>query len=592
VTESPSDLPHADPKPVRAPRRRVGLSIATKIFLGFSVVIFAFGAASAFTLYRMSELRQTVTVLWKELTPMSNQLRGLSRQLKSAEEFVALKRPNDAQWLQQVLPALEPFEGSNGFLNLAERLDALSVSDALAAPDRAELATIAEGFRGFANGPALTELLAGEDLPDVLVPAASSAVVFDRLVTRTLKSATSGALTPTSPEARATSRTLRRLNREVNDAVRALAGPIRAIDLRTEENERTSRLFSVAMAGAALVISVVMLVIALFTLRPLRTLGAGVRRIAAGDYQERVKIASSDEIGQLAEEFNRMASSLEERDKALAEKQRELVVAERLAAVGRLAAQITHEVRNPLSSISLNTELLEEELETLAPNTVDTAETKAAREMLSAISSEVQRLKDITEQYLQLTRFSRPPTAQLAPLPRPALNPPPELSETLDTLPTLSAPERVPCDLSALISSFTTFLKPEADLAAVRLEVLPAPQIPAVLADPDQLRQALLNVAKNALDSLRGSPEPRAICFSIASGPASVVIRIEDNGPGLPEEIRRHLFTPFLTSKPHGTGLGLAVTRDIMKAHGGDVRIESPLGPQGGTAVSLLLPKG
>ncbi len=585
MTESSSDLPHAD---TRAPRRRVGLSIATKIFLGFSVVIFAFGAASAFTLYRMSELRQTVTVLWKELTPMSNQLRGLSRQLKSAEEFVALKRPNDAQWLQQVLPALEPFEGSNGFLNLAERLDALSVSDALAAPDRAELATIAEGFRGFAHGPALTELLAGEDLPDVLVPAASSAVVFDRLVARILKAANSNTLTPTSAEARATSRTLRRINREVNDAVRALAGPIRAIDLRTEENEQTSRLFSVAMAGAALVISVVMLVMALFTLRPLRTLGAGVRRIAAGDYQERVKIASSDEIGQLAEEFNRMASSLEERDKALAEKQRELVVAERLAAIGRLAAQITHEVRNPLSSISLNTELLEEELETLAP---DTAESKAAREMLSAISSEVQRLKDITEQYLQLTRFSRPPTAQLAPLPRPTPNPPPELSETLDALQTLSAPERVPCDLSALISSFTAFLKPEADLTAVTLEVLPAPPTLAILADPDQLRQALLNVAKNALDSLRGSPEPRFIRFSIGEAPVSVVIRVEDNGPGLPEEIRRHLFTPFLTSKPHGTGLGLAVTRDIMKAHGGDVHIESPLGPQGGTAVELVLPK-
>jgi signal transduction histidine kinase len=571
------------------------LSIATKIFLGFAVIIIAFGTAEAFTLYRMSELRQTVTVLWKELTPMSNQLRGLSRQLKSAEEFVALKRPNDAQWLQQVLPALEPFEGSSGFLTLAERLDGLATSDALAAPDRADLSDIAEGFRAFSRGPALAELLAAEGVPEVVlrVPGAddSSAAVFARLVTRTLKVAGQAALTPTAPEARATARALRRLNREVNDAVRSLSGPIRAIDLRTEENERSSRLLAVAIAGAALVVSVAMLVIALLTLRPLRKLGAGARRIAAGDYAERVDVASSDEIGQLAEEFNRMASSLEERDKALADKQRELVVAERLAAVGRLAAQITHEVRNPLSSISLNTELLVDELEDLAaePTTHDAAQ---ARAMLAAISSEVQRLKDITEQYLQLTRFSRPTTQHGQP--RPAHETvTASLAPPLVSLPTLSPRERTPTDLGALLQSFVAFLTPEADESGVTLEVSPHGSLPSVPIDPDQIRQALLNVAKNALDALRGRPAPRTLTFTLDTSeapPTSLRLRIADNGPGLSDEVRARLFLPFITSKPHGTGLGLTVTRDILRAHGGEVVITSPLGPEGGTAVDLLIP--
>ena len=128
------------------------LSVATKIFLGFAAVIIAFGATSAFTLYRMSALRRTVTVLWKELNPMSNQLRGLSRQLKSAEEFLALKRPNDAQWLQQVLPALEPFDGPQGFSRLSERLYSLAASDDVSDVDRPELEALAEAFQKFAAG--------------------------------------------------------------------------------------------------------------------------------------------------------------------------------------------------------------------------------------------------------------------------------------------------------------------------------------------------------------------------------------------------------------------------------------------------------
>ena len=602
-----------------ARQRTVRLSVATKIFLGFAVVIIAFGAASAFTLYRMSSLRQTVTVLWKELTPMSNQLRGLSRQLKAAEEFLALRRANDAQWLQQILPALEPFGGTHGFMTLAERLDAVATSDSLAEESRTELATIATGFRAFARGNALAEALSGEELPEVLSrgETVASDELYERLVRRTLKVASLGELTASSLETRATARVLRRLNREVNDAVRGLGGPIRTIDLRTEQDERSSRLMAVIIAGLALLVSVGMLAMALVTLRPIRKLRAGAQRIAAGDYAERVEVSSSDEIGQLAEEFNRMAGSLQQRDLALAEKQAELVGAERLAAVGRLAAQITHEVRNPLSSIGLNAELLEEELEDLIraadPEEAERRATEA-KKMLASIAAEVQRLKEITEQYLQLTRFSRArqePDDEVGgsvggaprllkdagdPVTGPgerthgnALKPePPALAVSL---------KRVPTDLVALVERFASFLRPEASAAGVKLEVvIEGEALPMLTVDPDQIRQALLNLSKNALDALKSVQGERLLRIVVArdGAPNALKLRVEDNGPGFPEALRGQLFKPFVTDKAHGTGLGLAVTRDIARAHGGQINIESPLampgtGP-GGARVAITLP--
>ncbi|MCC6620867.1 MAG: HAMP domain-containing protein [Deltaproteobacteria bacterium] len=536
------------------------LSVATKIFLGFAVVIVAFGATSVFTLYRMGSLRQSVTVLWKELFPMSNQqLRGLSRQLKSAEELLALKRANDPQWLQQVLPSLEPFSGPQGFSRLAERLEIVAASGDIDDQDAAELARLASSFRRFVEGADLVDVM-GETLVELVPPdepPPNNAELFDRLVRRTLKKAAEGELGPTSPEARATARVIRRINREVNDAIRALAAPIQAIDRRISENERGYTIAVIVIASGALAVSILMLIVAQLTLSPIRRLGEGARRIAAGDYAHRVTVKSKDELGALAAEFNTMAQALEVRDKALADKQAELLHAERLAVIGKLAAQITHEVRNPLSSIGLNAELLEDELD-------DLPDPAPARRAMRAIADEVQRLKNITEEYLQFARLPRP--------------------------------ERAPVDVGALVQSLLAFLEREVAQAKVTLvadgvrafaEGGPAP----ILCDAAQVRQALLNVAKNALEALRGQPEPRVITVALSAEPdGGVAIRVEDNGPGIAPDVRDRLFEPFVTGKPHGTGLGLALVREILTEHGGSARAESPLAQGAGTAVVLVLP--
>jgi signal transduction histidine kinase len=540
----------------------VRLSVSTRIFLGFAVVIIAFGATCAYTLYKMSSLRRSVTVVWKEVIPVSNQMKALSRQLKSAEELFAFKRPSDATWLQQVLPSLEPFGGPQGLDLAAKRLENLAqAEDALAEEDRAELGLIAVRMRRFIEGRDLLDMLTGEGGAKLLIDGDRGELpndeLYDRLVRRTLKKASVGELDVKSDETRLSVRVLRRINRELGDTVRALSGPIRAIDQRAEEDERTTSLAVIIIASVALILSLLMLWMSQLTLRPIRHLRESARRIAAGDYHERVRVTTGDEIGQLAVEFNTMAESLMKRDVELERQREELLRSDRLAVIGKLAAQITHEVRNPLSSIGLNAELLEEELEDLE----DAGEAKAS---LGAIIREVQRLKSITEEYLQFARLPRPDLASV--------------------------------DVGALLGQFLTFLQHEVKEAGVQLTsrgIVPSLEggPPPVRADADQLRQAILNISRNAIEALRGVDGPRELEVSLEPRPGGGVrVRIADNGPGIDDALRERIFEPFVTGKSHGTGLGLALTREIVVEHGGSIEAVSPLADGRGTAFVIELP--
>src|SRR5204863_10209567 len=166
-----------------------------------------------------------------------------------------------------------------------------------------------------------------------------------------------------------------------------------------QQLERDERRVVWATAGLALLAALVglgVMFVVQRALAPLRRLAASAKQIARGDYRQRVDVASGDEIGALAGEFNAMAAALEEREQRL-------IRSERLAAVGKIAAQITHEVRNPLSSIGLNAELLEEELGLLGG-----AQAEEAQKLARAIVKEVDRLTEITEEYLRFARLPRP----------------------------------------------------------------------------------------------------------------------------------------------------------------------------------------
>ena len=278
-------------------------------------------------------------------------------------------------------------------------------------------------------------------------------------------------------------------------------------------------------------------------LKPLGRLVTSTQGIASGDYRQRVVLSSEDELGQLAREFNKMAEAIEER-------QRLLIRSERLAAAGRIASHLTHEVRNPLNSIALNTELLEEELDGLKGEA--RIEAKA---ICGAVQREVDRLTGITEQYLQ---FARMPKPQL---------------------------ERE--DLNLLLGALIAFMGEELQARLVRVEFNLERELPEVLADENQLRQVFLNLVRNAAEAL-GERGGGTLTIRSSLAAESVVVSLQDNGPGIAAADLPQIFDPFFSTKKGGTGLGLALTQQIVHEHGGTIEVSSIEGS--GTTFRIELP--
>ncbi|MFT3774085.1 MAG: ATP-binding protein [Minicystis sp.] len=223
----------------------------------------------------------------------------------------------------------------------------------------------------------------------------------------------------------------------------------------------------------------------------------------------------------------------------------ELVQAERLATIGKMAAHVTHEIRNPLSAIGLNVELLEEEL-------AMTAE-KEPLALVAAIKSEVDRLSRISEQYLSVARRPRPRLER----------------EHVDDL----------------VRELHAFMKPELDRASVTSKLDIDDDLPEVELDESQLRQALINLLRNAREAM---PKGGEITIGVVRAGTNVEIRVDDTGAGVPEELRASIFDPFFTTKQRGTGLGLAVTREIVEAHHGTIHCDPRA--EGGTRFRIVLP--
>lgn len=360
----------------------------------------------------------------------------------------------------------------------------------------------------------------------------------------------------------------RRLDDQVSRAILDLGSRVR-------DNERdTERMIAMATAAIALLGLAAALGV-IWTVRPLRRLALGVRQLGRGDWAQRVAAGSEggDEVSQLAREFNQMADALQERE-------RRLIRGERLAAVGQLAAQVTHEIRNPLSSVALNVELLEDEIASASPE---------ARQLLAKITAEIDRLTGITEDYLGFVRRKNP--------------------------------DRAPLDLAAELNALLDFMAEELAAAGVTVvrDIRPA----WVLGDAGQLRQAFMNLLRNAREALAELAPPANPLGDLldeeageatdppdhgrtAAGPPAparprVTVRltredgrvravVADNGPGLAvaADEAEHIFEAFFTRKPQGTGLGLSIVQQIVQDHEGSVRVAST-GPDG-TAFEIVLP--
>ena len=532
-------------------------SIATKIFLGFAAIILAFGSVGLVGLWQMQQMRRNVQIVRKGVLPLTAELASRLRELKVYEEELGGTRDRDLVRLQRYFPNFKPFEGVLRIEEMVQsirdsfRLDDVEEEFLLGMKDRLDALRLGTDLRPRLEMSA--DVVVGTVLAEV-PQALSNAAVYEALARAFIHRLHGQRLS----EARALEEVLVSIVRLVRNEVVGARRDARRFMAQVDRNaqvaeSRTMLMISVAM-GVALLAALLVMVWAGLTLRPLVRLREGARRVARGDFTA-VNVHTTDEIGQLADEFNRMATSLAERDRLLATQSEELRRTERLATIGKMASQITHEIRNPLSSMGLNSELLEDELADLAASGGDESVAEASA-LVGAIRGEIDRLTAVTEQYLRFARLPKPTLAD--------------------------------ADLNALLSDLLSFMRGEMLSRGVRSECELSANLPPVALDRNQVRQAVLNLLRNSIEALNDGGVVRIETRRLS--PERIELLVGDTGPGIEEETLARVFEPFFTTKATGTGLGLALVQQIVAEHGGTVECHSKLGE--GTTFRIELPVG
>jgi signal transduction histidine kinase len=294
----------------------------------------------------------------------------------------------------------------------------------------------------------------------------------------------------------------------------------------------------VAIGGITLAVALlVAFLLARGMARPIVQMSLEAREVVHGEPKP-VKPGGGRELVEFAEAFNRAIADL-------VQLRRRLAVTERIAARREIARRVAHEIKNPLAPIRAAVETLRR-LRARSDPAFDEYFDEATRTVLD----EVLRISNIVSEF---TRFARLPPPQPAPT---------DLAEVARSVVGLHAASGAPLVLTG-----------ESALELV--------------ADRDQMVQVLTNLVQNALDAVRGVPEPRVTVELVRVGERAR-LSVRDNGPGFPLELRKRLFEPYLTTKPEGTGLGLAIVERIVVEHGGDLSAEHP--GQGGAVLVVELP--
>ena len=305
-----------------------------------------------------------------------------------------------------------------------------------------------------------------------------------------------------------------------------------------------------SLMGIGLAALVLALLLAAFVARvvarPAQVLAEASAKLALGDFAAPLPHASSDEIGRLARAFGEMRSAIAEREARLRSAQAEMIHREKLAAMGRLVAQLSHEINNPIYNIQNCLEALARRGDPHDPN----------REFLELAQEELARMAALTRQLLDQSR----------PLPNAA----------------------TALDLNQVVRRVLALSAEELAGRGIEIRLALARDLPRVVAHPDAIQQVLANLVKNAMDAM-----PAAGVLEIRSRATddAVEVSVRDTGGGIAEEHLPHIFDAFYTTKPgiRGIGLGLFVSEGIVRGHRGRLSVDST--PGEGSCFVIQLPR-
>ncbi|MDE0297438.1 MAG: ATP-binding protein [Candidatus Poribacteria bacterium] len=320
-----------------------------------------------------------------------------------------------------------------------------------------------------------------------------------------------------------------------------LTSPIELIIAYSHENEiRLQRqltliLFVVGAVGL-LFAYVVSYLIGLRMTKPIHQLTAGVSRIASGELSHQLDVHTRDEIGQLTQGVNQMATDL----KTNLERR---ISAERVAAWRDVARQIAHEIKNPLFPIRVSVENLQKARS--QPEIFDAI----CDECTETIIEEVDRLQRMVDEFHQFAR--------------------------------LPLPDRKPSDLNQIVEHTLNLYS--QSLSGVQIEPDLHPDLPLTSIDPEQIAQVLQNLIKNAVEAMPDGGTLRILTQPMDGG--GVAVEVQDTGMGMSSETQQEIFTPYYTTKDTGTGLGMAIVQRIITDHGGKISVTSEKGV--GTLIRL-----
>ena len=307
---------------------------------------------------------------------------------------------------------------------------------------------------------------------------------------------------------------------------------------------------------------------------PVKDLAAATVEFANGTLDKRVHIKSETEIGQLYQSFNEMAEKLQENDEILRKFNEELerkvrertlelqqaneqlertqialIRTEKIAAVGQIAAGVTHEIKNPLNSLSINAQMLSREL------AEKFGSESPSYESASLIRYEINRINNILEEFVKFAKFPEPQFFNNS------INE--VITEVFDLISSNARDNRVTIKLSL------------------------QDDIPSFRFDARQFKEVLMNLSENAIKAMNAGGE---IDIKTYMQNGTVIITVTDFGEGIPEKNMGEIFTPFFSTKEGGLGLGLPIVQRIIESHGGKVSCTSTVGS--GTCFEIFLPTG